>query len=266
MSSKKNRYVKDIYTCSFTTLDRVTLCLDKESYLDECKEYDYDAYLETDGICTRLKKEGRRGCCIIGINDALTMDKIQLVGILAHEITHAVDFIMDDQGFKDMELRAYMVHDMIMKAMIFIKKLKKKLNNCNTAIEESRRMKMKNRGRYPYFESSGLRLKIVDDCEELADSSKETLLKYIKEEAIPCLRNTIFDKRKESSSIINEIERYRDNGYMEKIMKDKIYKLFKKLEEQDKNIARLEERLKDLKEADRLNTYDQFLELHCFRC
>ena len=121
---KKNKLTKDIYNCSFTAIDRVTLCLDKKSYLKECGKYNYDAYLETDGICTRLKQEGHRGVCIIGINNALSMDNVDLIGILAHEITHAVDFIMDEQDFKDMEMRAYMVHDMIMKAMLFIEEAK----------------------------------------------------------------------------------------------------------------------------------------------
>lgn len=124
--SGKIKYTKDIYKCSFTSIDRVTLCLTKEAYDLVCVEYNYKTNFVTDGLTTRLKHEGRRGNCIIGIQDAFKMSRLDLIGILTHEITHAVDFIMDDQGYVDMEMRAYMAHDMMLKSLIFIKKEKRK--------------------------------------------------------------------------------------------------------------------------------------------
>lgn len=128
--SGKIKHTKDIYICSFTSIDRVTLCLTKEAYIDTCAKYNYKTDFTTDGLTTRLKHKGKRGNCVIGIQDAFKMSKLDLIGILTHEITHAVDFIMDDQGFTDMEMRAYMAHDMMVKALIFFKKERKqkKLN------------------------------------------------------------------------------------------------------------------------------------------
>lgn len=129
--SGKVKYTKDIYKCSFTSIDRVTLCLTKESYDLVCAKYNYKTDFTTDGLTTRLKHKDRRGNCIIGLQDAFKMSKLDLIGILTHEITHAVDFIMDDQGFTDMEMRAYMAHDMMMKALIFIKKERKNARKKN---------------------------------------------------------------------------------------------------------------------------------------
>lgn len=131
MSGKKINLIKDIYNCSFTSIDRVTLCLTKESYIETCAKYNHETNFITDGLTVRLKHKGRRGNCIIGIQNAFKMSKINLVGILTHEITHAVDFIMDDQGYIDMEMRAYMAHDMMMKSLLFVKKEKKKYKQVN---------------------------------------------------------------------------------------------------------------------------------------
>ena len=114
---------KTIYKSTFTGLDRVVLCLTEKKYLDYCKKYNYtDAYITKAAVCTRLKKEGVRGFCIIGIKDPFGISHMDLLGLLVHEITHAVDFIMEEDGYTDMEMRAYMTQDMFLKAKIFIDK------------------------------------------------------------------------------------------------------------------------------------------------
>jgi hypothetical protein len=60
--------------------------------------------------------------CIIGIKDPFGISHMDLLGLLVHEITHAVDFIMEEDGYTDMEMRAYMTQDMFLKAKLFIDK------------------------------------------------------------------------------------------------------------------------------------------------
>ena len=121
MAKKKLKLRKTIYKSTFTGLDRVVLCLTEEEFIKYCNKYNCnDAYIIKAGICIRLKKEGCRGFCIIGIKDAFSISYIDLIGLLIHEITHAVDFIIQEDGYTDMEMRAYMTQDMLVKAMMFI--------------------------------------------------------------------------------------------------------------------------------------------------
>ena len=121
MAKKKLKLRKTIYKSTFTGLDRVVLCLTEEEFIKYCNKYNCnDTYIIKAGICIRLKKEGCRGFCIIGIKDAFSISYIDLIGLLIHEITHAVDFIIEEDGYTDMEMRAYMTQDMLVKAMMFI--------------------------------------------------------------------------------------------------------------------------------------------------
>ncbi len=121
MAKKKLKLRKTIYKSTFTGLDRVVLCLTEEELIKYCNKYNCnDAYINKAAICIRLKREGCRGFCIIGIKDAYSISYIDLVGLLIHEITHAVDFIIEEDGYTDMEMRAYMTQDMLVKAMMFI--------------------------------------------------------------------------------------------------------------------------------------------------
>ena len=121
MAKKKQKLRKTIYKSTFTELDRVVLCLTEEVFIKYCNKYNCnDAYIIKAGISIRLKKEGCRGFCIIGIKDAYSLSYLDLIGLLTHEITHSVDFIMEEDGYTDMEMRGYMTQDMLVKAMMFI--------------------------------------------------------------------------------------------------------------------------------------------------
>ena len=121
MAKKKLKLRKTIYKSTFTGLDRVVLCLTEEEFIKYCNKYSVkDACISKAGICIRLKREGCRGFCIIGIKDSFSISYIDLLGLLVHEITHAVDFIIEEDGYTDMEMRAYMTQDMLVKAMMFI--------------------------------------------------------------------------------------------------------------------------------------------------
>ena len=121
MAKKKLKLRKTIYKSTFTGLDRVVLCLTEEELIKYCNKYNCnDAYINKAAICIRLKREGCRGFCIIGIKDAFSISYIDLMGLLIHEITHAVDFIIEEDGYTDMEMRAYMTQDMLVKAIMFI--------------------------------------------------------------------------------------------------------------------------------------------------
>ncbi len=222
--SGKIRYTKDIYKCSFTSIDRVTLCLTNEAYTDTCAKYNYETDFTTDGLTTRLKHEGRRGNCIIGIQDAFKMSKLDLMGILTHEITHAVDFIMEDQGFIDMEMRAYMAHDMMLKSLIFIKKQKKRYTSFletedNKKDSELVLNKYENDNNYPRFI---YRLNTSCKDENKNNKTREVLLDYIKHKAIPHLDVKENLLRQETFEIIKKIELYKIDNISKEVFNKEI--------------------------------------------
>ena len=76
--------------------------------------------IEKDGVCTLFTHKGKRGECVIGISDRTKYDYVTYVSLIAHEITHAVDFIMQEDTMTDMEFRAYATQDMLAKSMMYI--------------------------------------------------------------------------------------------------------------------------------------------------
>jgi len=130
---------------------------------------------------------------------------------------------------------------------------------------------MKNRGGYPYFEKSVLYFKgkednhLDGDSRELSDSTKEELVRYVVEEAIPTNKDYIIRKQKESMALINKIQSYKDNGYMEKVMQKEIEKLTEKFNKLEDLIAREKDSLLKLERVKELKTTNEFLDLPCFR-
>ena len=119
--SKKS---KVIFWSSFNHVDTVTLCINEKEYNKQCKKLGYDYSLEgNDGICTLFVRAGKCSECVIGIK---TIDgKVEnILPLIAHEIVHAVDFIMEEDGIKDMEFRAYAVQDMLAKSILYLQELK----------------------------------------------------------------------------------------------------------------------------------------------
>lgn len=114
-----------IYWTSFGGIDSVTLCLSDELYNDECARLGYTDYHigeYNDGICFKVKKVGKRGECIIGIKDIL-LEPEKLIPLIAHEIAHAVDFIMEEDTLTDMEFRSYAIQDMLAKSMMYLSEI-----------------------------------------------------------------------------------------------------------------------------------------------
>ena len=109
-----------IFWTSFGQIDSVTLCLTDKLYEKECKKFGYDNVIVKDGVCTRFTRKGKRGECVIGISDKVKYDYVKYIGLIAHEITHAIDFIMEEDTITDMEFRAYAIQDMLAKSMMYI--------------------------------------------------------------------------------------------------------------------------------------------------
>lgn len=120
----KNKKIKieprRIHWTSFGQIDSVTLCLTNKLYEKECRRFGYDNIIVKDGVCTRFTQEGKRGECIIGISDKIKYDYVTYIALIAHEITHAVDFIMEEDNIRDMEFRSCAVQDMLAKSMMYI--------------------------------------------------------------------------------------------------------------------------------------------------
>ncbi len=124
---------------------------------------------------------------------------------------------------------------------------------------------MKTKSFYPYDSFSGMCYHDIDGERILVESARKKVLEYITTKAIPKLLDIIRRERERSTRISSEIEKYKDGGYMEKIMEKKLTKLTMKLDNQNDYIIRLEEELAKLKEASTIKTYEGFLELPCFR-
>ena len=113
-----------IFWSSFNHVDTVTLCISEKEYNKQCKKLGYDYNLEgNDGICTLFVRAGKRSECVIGIKNI--GDKLEnLLPLITHEIVHAADFIMEEDGINDMEFRAYVVQDMLAKSILYLQELK----------------------------------------------------------------------------------------------------------------------------------------------
>lgn len=109
-----------IFWTSYGQIDSVTLCLTDKLYEKECRKFGSYQVIERDGVCTLFTKKGKRGECVIGISDKNKCDYVTYIALIAHEITHAVDFIMEEDTIRDMEFRAYATQDMLAKAMMYI--------------------------------------------------------------------------------------------------------------------------------------------------
>ena len=109
-----------IFWTSYGQVDSVTLCLTDKLYEKECKKFGKDQVIERDGVCTLFTHKGKRGECVIGISDRTKYDYVTYISLIAHEITHAIDFIMQEDTMTDMEFRAYATQDMLAKSMMYI--------------------------------------------------------------------------------------------------------------------------------------------------
>ena len=89
----------------------VGYCPDKESWKSEMKRLGVknEPYPKTHGRCTRFIKDHDH-TVIICINPKSDTTELQVIGLIAHEVSHAVDYIFEDIGEDNpsSEFKAYL--------------------------------------------------------------------------------------------------------------------------------------------------------------
>ena len=122
-----------IYESTVTKVDKVWLCYGSKTY-KKFSEKIYKCFTEeiTKGGVTTLwdRHNGSYEVCI-GVKK--WEDVIQLKGLIVHELSHAIDYIMRENDLTDTEYKAYAMQSMYQNVIPFIddilNKNKKKLKN-----------------------------------------------------------------------------------------------------------------------------------------
>ena len=112
--------VVKVYSSTTTKVDKVFLCYGQKVYKKFLnKRYKSEDYEITKGGVAVLwdRHNGSYEVCI-GVKK--WKDVIQLKGLIVHELSHAIDFIMRENDLTDTEYRAYTMQSMYQTAMYFI--------------------------------------------------------------------------------------------------------------------------------------------------
>lgn len=112
--------VVKVYSSTTTKVDKVFLCYGQKVYKKFLKKrYKSEDYEITKGGVAVLwdRHNGSYEVCI-GVKK--WKDVIQLKGLIVHELSHAIDFIMRENDLTDTEYRAYTMQSMYQTAMYFI--------------------------------------------------------------------------------------------------------------------------------------------------
>lgn len=109
-----------IYSSTITKVDKVFLCYGHKEYKRFTeKRYKCSTEEITKGGVTTLwdRHNGSYEVCI-GVKKL--DDVIQLKGLIVHELSHAIDYIMRENDLTDTEYRAYSIQSMYQISMQFI--------------------------------------------------------------------------------------------------------------------------------------------------
>lgn len=90
------------------------------AYIDKFKTGS-DWYLNNDGLTTDLWNDEKGHIVMISVTDK-PFDVYEIKGLIVHEITHAVSFIMSRHGFVCEEMKAYLSQHLYIKIMKYYDK------------------------------------------------------------------------------------------------------------------------------------------------
>ena len=117
MGTKK---VVKIYSSTTTKVDKVFLCYGEKAY----KKFSKKRYKSEDSEITKagvaVLYDIHNGSYEVCIGVKKWKDLIQLKGLIVHELSHAIDYIMRENDLTDTEYRAYTMQSMYQTAMYFI--------------------------------------------------------------------------------------------------------------------------------------------------
>lgn len=109
-----------VYTSTVTKVERVYLCYGEKVYSKFSKKRykNENEYIVKGGVATLYDiHDGSYEVCI-GVKKIKNV--IQLKGLIVHELSHAMDYIMRENDLTDTEYRAYTMQAMYQTAMCFI--------------------------------------------------------------------------------------------------------------------------------------------------
>ena len=109
-----------VYSSTVTKVDKVYLCYGQKVYSKFSKKrYKIEnEYIAKGGVATLYDRhDGSYEVCI-GVKKCDNV--IQLKGLIIHELSHAMDYIMRENDLTDTEYRAYTMQSMYQIAMCFI--------------------------------------------------------------------------------------------------------------------------------------------------
>ena len=112
--------VVKIYDSTVTKVEKVYLCYGHKAY-KKFSEKRYDSkndWIEKCGIAVLWDRHNGRYEVCIGIKK--WNDPLELKGLIVHEMSHAIDYIMRENDLTDTEYRAYTMQSMYQIAISFI--------------------------------------------------------------------------------------------------------------------------------------------------
>ena len=112
--------VCNVYLSTVTKVERVYLCYGEKVYSRFSKKRykNKNEYIAKGGVATLYDRHNGSYEVCIGIKK--WEDAIQLKGLIVHELSHAIDYIMRENDLTDTEYRAYAMQSMYQTAMCFI--------------------------------------------------------------------------------------------------------------------------------------------------
>ena len=111
--------VIEVYSSTVTKVEKVFICYGHKRYkkfID--KRYKAVSDIEKAGVAVLWDRHNGAYEVCIGVKK--WKDPIQLKGLIVHELSHAMDYIMRENDLIDTEYRAYTMQSMYQTAMCFI--------------------------------------------------------------------------------------------------------------------------------------------------
>ena len=123
--------VIEVYSSTVTKVEKVFVCYGHKTYRKfSNKRYKVVSDIEKSGVTTLWDRhDGSYEACI-GVKK--WNDSLQLKGLIVHELSHAMDYIMRENDLIDTEYRAYAMQSMYQTAMYFIDEIIAKQNTNKT--------------------------------------------------------------------------------------------------------------------------------------
>ena len=109
-----------VYSSTVTKVDKVYLCYGEKAYnrFSNKRYKNENEHIAKGGVATLYDRHNGSYEVCIGVKK--WNDAVQLKGLIVHELSHAIDYIMRENDLTDTEYRAYAMQSMYQTAICFI--------------------------------------------------------------------------------------------------------------------------------------------------